>query len=123
MQNKAATETKGELIKTWRKAGFTLRLWDTYRRDSRGQSILAYELKDGRTVVFSGDDFAGSPMHADDSLQTVCTLLAFLTCKPGDTDSEYFARYTSDQMDWCQSSRCEELSMIQFETEERLNAR
>jgi hypothetical protein len=108
-----------ELIKVWRKSGFTLRLWDTNTRDWRGQSRLAYELKDGRKVIFAGEDFAGSPMHSDDSLETVASLLGFLTCKPGDTDSEYFDKYTEDQMDWCQSFRCEELAMIQYEIEER----
>jgi len=108
-----------DLIRTWRKCGFTLRLWDTGARDWRGQTKLSYELKDGRKVIFAGDDFAGSPMHADDSLQTVTALLCFLTCKPGDTDSEYFANYTQDQLDWCMSGRCEELSMLQCELEER----
>jgi len=108
-----------DLIKTWRKCGFTLRLWDTGARDWRGQSKLSYELKDGRKVIFAGEDFAGSPMHADDSLMTVASLLCFLTCKPEDTDREYFASYTQTQLDWCASSRCEELSMIQCELEER----
>ena len=111
-----------ELIKTWRKAGFTLRMWDTGICGSSGQTVLAYELKDGRKVIFSGDDFAGSPMHADDSLATVAALLNFLTLKPGDTDPEYFAKYTPAQMDWCESSRCDELGQIQFEMAERHNA-
>ena len=106
-----------ELIKTWRKSGFTLRLWDIYSRDWRGQTVLAYELKDGRKVIFSGDDFAGSPMHADDSRETVASLLGFLTLKPGDTDREYFDKYTKDQLAWRESSRCEELGTIQYEME------
>lgn len=112
-----------QLIKTWRKCGFTLRLWDTGARDWRGQSKLAYELKDGRAVVFAGDDFAGSPMHADDSPATVAGLLTFLTLKPGDTDREYFANYTPEQMDWCTGSRCETLGMIAYLMEEKANAR
>lgn len=112
-----------ELIKVWRNSGFTLRLWDTHSRDSRGQSVLQYQLKDRRKVIFEGDDFAGSPMHADDSLDTVCALLGFLTLKPGDTDREYFDKYTEDQLDWCQGSRCEELGMIQLYMEERLSKR
>ena len=108
-----------ELIKIWRNSGFTLRLWDTGRTDWRGQSQLAYQLKDRRKVIFEGDDFAGSPMHADDSLGTVAALLGFLTLKPGNTDQEYFDKYTPAQLDWCGSFRCEQLGMIQFEMEEK----
>jgi hypothetical protein len=28
--------------------------------------------------------------------------MGFLTLKPGDTDSDYFAEYTPEQMDYCQ---------------------
>lgn len=104
-----------ELIKVWRKDHFTLRLWDTYRRDSRGQTVLAYELKDGRKVIFSGSDFTGSPLHADDSRQTVAALLNFLSLKPGDTNREYFDKYTPEQMEWCQSDRCEYLGLLAYQ--------
>mgnify|MGYP001560414375 CR=1 len=107
-----------DLIKVWRKSGFTLRLYDTGRVDWRGQSKLAYELKDHRKVIFSGGDFAGSPMHADDSLQTVAALLGFLTLQPGDADREYFASYAPAQLDWCQSARRDELLIIQIDLEE-----
>lgn len=108
-----------ELIKVWRKAGFTLRLWDTGRRDWRGQTRLAYELKDGRGVVFAGDDFSGSPLHADDSQATVGAILSFLSLRKGDTDAEYFARYTAAQRGWSAGSRCEELQMLAMDIEER----
>ncbi len=108
-----------ELIKTWRKSGFTLRMWDTGTRDWRGQTRISYELKDSHRVIFAGDDFGCSPMHADDSLASVAALLGFLTLRPGDTDREYFDKYTPNQMEWCESARCEELRMIQFELEER----
>ena len=105
-----------ELIKTWRKDGFTLRMWDTGGRDYRGQSKLAYQLKDGRKVIFDGEDFAGSPMHADDSLETVAALLSFLTLRPGDADAEYFANYTVAQREWCMSSRADRLRMLCIDT-------
>lgn len=112
-----------ELIKTWRKQGFTLRMWDTFIQDWLGQTRLTYQLKDGRRIIFAGDDFSGSPLHADDSLETVAGLLGCLTLKPGDTDREYFEKYTPKQMNWCQSFRCETLGMIQVELEERLSKR
>ncbi len=109
-----------ELIRTWRAGGFSLRLFDTGRYDNRGQSYLGYELRDARKLVFEGDDFAGSPLHADDSDATVASLLGFLSLRPGDTDADYFADYTPAQLAWCQS-RGEELSMYATELEERDN--
>jgi hypothetical protein len=85
---------------------FTLTIADTGRSDHRGQTVIAYRLTmrepgaKRSTVVFSGDDFAGSPMHADDSDATVASLLTFLCLQPGDTDAGYFARYTQAQLDW-----------------------
>jgi hypothetical protein len=112
-----------ELIRVFISGGFTLRMWDTFTRDSRGQTVLAYELKDGRTVVFSGEDFAGSPMHADDSIETVASLLSFLSLKPGDTDREYFDSYTPEQMQWCTGGRADDLSMIAMELEDASSRR
>jgi hypothetical protein len=59
--------------------------------------------------LFNGEDFAGSPMHADDSNATVASLMGFLTLRPGDTDSDYFRTYTSAQLEYC-SAHAETLS-------------
>lgn len=97
---------------------YTLRVWDTGRLDSRGCSFLSYELRTGfgstSAVLFEGDDFAGSPMHADDADETMRALLGFLTLRPGDTDAEYFEAYTPDQLAWCEAS-AEALSMAVFD--------
>ena len=79
----------------------TLITYATSLTDARGQSIIGYELAafDGR-VIFGGEDFAGSPLHADDSDATLRALLGFLTLRPGDTDAEHFADYTSAQWDF-----------------------
>ena len=117
--NRTVGFAQPDLIKVWRKQGFTLRLYDTGRCDNRGKSVLSYQLKDRRQVIFEGSDFAGSPMHADDSIDTIIALLGFLTLQPGDTDREYFDSYSPAQLDWCQSGRCSELSMIQYDLEHR----
>ena len=84
---------------------FTLRVFDTGRRIARGTSDLAYELRqhDGKAtcVLFAGDGFSSSPMYADDSDKTIAALLGFLTLRPGDTDAEYFEKYTHEQMEYC----------------------
>lgn len=92
---------------------FTLTLYDTHRRDSRGQTVLAYKFmrrEAGKTeVLFEGADFAGSPLHADDSNETIASLMGFLTLKPGDTDAEYFANYTPRQLEWAESGEPDDL--------------
>ena len=92
---------------------FSLTLWDTARTDRRGCSYLGYELRQRdkgiTTVLFTGEDFAGSPMHSDDSDETIASLLGFLTLRPGDTDREYFDAYTPEQLEYC-SQHAETLS-------------
>jgi hypothetical protein len=127
-EDEAAGESEGppdpdpfprhEHIRTWESEGFRLDVWNTYCRDARGQDYLAYQLTDGGEVVFQGDDFSGSPMHADDSDETVGGLLGFLSLCPGDTDDEYFDSYTVRQLVWCQSGRAERLSGLAMELEE-----
>lgn len=108
-----------ELIKVWRRGGFRLSLYDTYKTDSMGKSRLAYRLTDGGKVIFEGEDFCCSPTQCIDSLETVYQLLGFLTLKPGDTDSEYFEKYTPGQLAWCQSNRCDELGLYVYDFENR----
>lgn len=81
--------------------GHKLETWDTGRCDRMGKSILRYELStpDG-AVVFGGEDFACSPMSAIDSDDCLRAVLGFLTLRRGDTDSEYFDRYTPAQLAW-----------------------
>jgi hypothetical protein len=99
---------------------FVLRTWDTGRYDHRGQSRIAYTLEQGephgpRRTLFEGDDFAGSPMHADDSDATLRALLVFLTLRPGDTDADYFAEYTPEQL----AFRDEHAEALSFEVDRR----
>ena len=84
--------------------------WSTGRTDHRGQTRIGYELIDpDGLIMFGGSDFAGSPMHADDSDESLRALLSFLTMRPGDTDKEYFANYTPTQLEFAQTFECEAL--------------
>jgi len=107
-----------ESIRVWQEGRFRLELFDTGQRDWRGQTKLAYTFHDAGKLVFEGEDFAGSPLHADDSDETVVSLLAFLSLRPGDTDREYFDSYTPEQLAWAEANG-EELSMLAAELEER----
>ncbi len=53
-------------------------------------------------TLFEGEDYGCSPCHAIDSNESVIGIMEFLTLKPGDTDSEYFADYTPVQLEFCQ---------------------
>lgn len=96
--------------------GHTLRTWDTGR--TRGAGMMArtrigYELADPDGVVlFAGDDFTSSPMHADDSDEALRTLCGFLFLRPGDTGREYFDGYSAAQMAFARSSECELLGYL-----------
>lgn len=90
-------------LRTWTDPdgyGFRLELFDTFQTDRYGKSVLAYQFFHMGRLVFEGDDYGCSPLHAIDSDACVAGLLAFLSLKPGDTDSEYFESYTPEQLAW-----------------------
>ena len=85
---------------------FTLDLWNCERRDHLGKWILGYRLtmrytREQSQIIFESEDFGCSPCHAVDSDETVKALMGFLTLRPGDTDREYFASYTPEQLEYC----------------------
>ena len=97
---------------------FRLVMWATPRTDCRGQTIIGYRLsqigREGDETIFCGEDFAGSPLHADDSDETMRALLGFLTLRLGDTDREYFANYTERQLAFVEQ-HAEALSMFSLD--------
>jgi hypothetical protein len=102
----------------WTAGTFTLKLWQTSRTDWRGQPYLAYKFYCQGKLVFKGQDFAGSPLHAIDSKVTVGALLGFLSLRPGDTDKEYFDTYSPAQLAFAYQHG-EELSMLASDMENR----
>lgn len=94
---------------------FCLTMWDTGRLRDGNKCLLGYTLtmldsinyaKAGtryvkRDVLFHGEDFGCSPLHAIDGNDAVVGLMTFLTLRPGDTDSDYFANYTPVQLEYC----------------------
>ena len=105
-----------DIIRVWTGGDFKLTMWDTGRTDWRGQTNIGFTLEDCGRVIFEDEDFCGSPMHADDSDETVGALLGFLSIRPGDTDMGYFSGYTRAQFQWC-DERAEELSWHSMELE------
>ena len=89
------------------KIGYRLTMREHY--NSIGGRILKHWHAKPETILFEGSDFRPSPLHSVDGDQTVKTLMTFLTLRPGDTDTEYFADYTETQKDYC-SQHAETLS-------------
>ena len=87
-----------ELLRTWQADDFRLDLY--YAGTAWGRVRMAYELRDQGEVIFAGDDFYPSPLHAYDGDEAVAALLGFLALQPGDTDREYFDRYNNRQLAW-----------------------
>jgi hypothetical protein len=80
---------------------FVLTMWDTGDSDIHGKTVVGYRLRSQGLTLFEGEDFYCSPLHAWDSDTTVRAIMGFLTLRPGDTDADYFAGYTQEQMDYC----------------------
>jgi hypothetical protein len=97
--------------------GCRLRMWDT-NTTNEGRSTLAYVFqdRDGK-VLFGGADYGCAPGDAIDSDGAVRNLIGFLTCKPGDTDDEYFEHYTERQMEFAETD-AEELSLWAMEPDD-----
>jgi hypothetical protein len=109
-----------EFMRTWEDEGFKLYVFDThsFMPGERHHHRLAYRLYDNDKLIFDGEHFGCSPLHAIDSDGAVAELLGFLSLKPGDTDAEYFEKYFPHQMKWIESGRAEDLSILQLYLEE-----
>lgn len=91
-------------------SGYTLEVWDAQTTAPHGQSQLRYEFRSPAGIIlFEGDDYGVAPSNAIDSDAALLGLLSYLTLRDGDTDSEYFERYTPEQRAWSDSSKCEYL--------------
>ena len=98
--------------------GYTLETWETGKNAPTGQYLLRYRMcKPDGTALFEGDDYGCSPMDCIDSDASLIGLLGFLTCRPGDTDDEYFASYTPEQLEWAESE-AEELQLWGMEPQD-----
>ncbi len=92
----------GEQLRTVDAEGLRLEMFEPGGELRPDAGALGYVLTDKGTVMFAGTDFRPSPLHTIDSDRTVEALAEFLALKPGDTDSEYFTKYTERQRVWIQ---------------------
>lgn len=111
--------TERNLDREWSGDGFALEMFYA-GVSNRGSAKVAYRFYDGERLIFEGDDYGPSPCWAYDGDESVASLLAFLSLRPGDTDSEYFDDYTPEQLAWA-DERAEDLSVLAMLMEERAN--
>lgn len=87
----------------------------------QGKHRLQYYLiaPDTGYIIFQGNDFFTSPLHKPISMDSALSLMSFLTCRPSDTDDDYFKDYTPDQLRFAQSAECEQLACTISDLEEK----
>ena len=91
--------------------GHALYMWETYRRSKYGQPVLGYRfMAPNSTILFQGEDYSPGALHDPIGNESIAGLMGYLTQRPGDTDEEYFSKYTPAQLEWAESSECEQLS-------------
>jgi hypothetical protein len=99
-------------IRTWKRDGFKLVLYDTHVPTGRGfmaDTLLAYRFSDGGRVIFSGRGFAPPLGVAIDSDECVAACLFAFCLRPGDVEEEFFDGYTARQRAWLETDRVDEL--------------
>lgn len=69
-----------------------------HNRTNEGRLVWRYVLTCDDVVIFDGIDF--STGSTDTYGGAARGVLGFLTLRPGDADSEYFAGYTAEQVAW-----------------------
>jgi hypothetical protein len=69
-------------------------------REPDGRIRYRYVLEQDGDVIFDGDDFRTGCWAEVDYAEAARSLLGFLTLREGDTDADYFDRYTPEQLAW-----------------------
>jgi hypothetical protein len=82
-----------------------------------GYRFTMFQRDKDLVVLFMGNDFNPSVLHAWDGNDSIASLMGFLTLRPGDTDSEYFEHYTPEQLTYC-DEHAESLSLVAYSWEE-----
>ena len=104
-------------METYTYNGYTLTVEES-NNIRNGKVEVEYSLTSpSGEVIFNGSDFYASPLHSATGKESAGSLLSFLTLRPGDTDSEYFDKYTPRQWEFVENE-AEELSLWAMELEE-----
>jgi hypothetical protein len=76
--------------------------FDANHVDSTGHNGIEVEVRHaGKTIFPRGQLYCGTSRYvAVDSIAARELVLSLVAMRPGDTDSDYFADYSADQLDW-----------------------
>jgi hypothetical protein len=97
---------------------YYLFIWDTYQR-SGSHDYLGYRfVAPNGVILFQGTDFGVPQGTAIDSDQIVLELLGWFILRPGDTDDEYFEKYTPQQLEFAEGQDAAELALGVSEAEQ-----
>jgi hypothetical protein len=101
---------QGDFLKQYRYCAkqVSLSLYDTGKCDAYGKTNIGYRLTVKGKVIFQSKDFHCAPGIAIDSRECADSLMHFLTLRERDVEEEYFDEYTPTQLEWSESSLCEE---------------
>lgn len=91
--------------------------WETGMRGVNMHHMLGYAfyLPGESAPLFVGEDYGVSRFDSIDDDKSLVGLLAFLTLKPGDTDAEYFASYSHEQMAFAESCEMSDLVAVIYD--------
>lgn len=85
-----------------------IRAYDHNARLQDSHNRVDIEVRQGGKVVFPlGQLYVGIPKasgHATDGLYAKEAVMSCVAMAPGDTDADYFASYTSEQLDWAREN-------------------
>lgn len=85
---------------------YNVKLYLTYI----GGDKVKYEMFYKDKLLFEGNDYRPSPMYkGQDSIEAAVALLDFFVLQIGDVERDYFAKYTPEQIEWRESSDCEQM--------------
>lgn len=111
------TFSEQHLMRSWSKDDFLVELYETGFSDGSHTAVgyRLYDIEFSRETgdgdpIFEGTDYGVPHGQTIDGDFAVNGIVGFLSCRPGDTDDEYFANYTERQMAWVQA-RAEQLAM------------
>lgn len=91
---------------------YYLFVWDTYARGDLGHTHLGYRfVAPNGTILFQGTEYGVPGGVAIDSDEMLIELLKWFTLKPGDTDDEYFEKYTPEQLEFAESDDAQQLAL------------
>lgn len=68
--------------------------------DSAGRVKLTCEVKQGSEVIFPAGQLRCALHGCSDGIEAKELVMSLVAMRPGDTDADYFADYTPEQLEW-----------------------